>query len=59
MRYDASEYSRPELAWTRRVFSQNQMLIWDRTFYDPEQRKYTVDRYLADVESRLDPSTRS
>ncbi len=55
MRYDASEYSRPELAWTRRVFSQNQMLIWDRTFYDPERRQYTVDRYLADVESRLGP----
>jgi len=53
MRYDGGEYSRPELAWTRRVFSQNQMLIWERTFYDPEQRKYTVDRYLADVESRL------
>ncbi len=55
MRYDAGEYNRPELAWTERVFSQNQLLIWDRTFYDPEQRKYTVDRYLADVESRLGP----
>lgn len=55
MRYDGREYSRPELAWTRRVFSQNQMLVWERTFYDPEQRKYTVDRYLADVESRLGP----
>ena len=55
MRYDDSEYSRSELAWTRRVFSQNQMLIWERTFYDPEQRRYTVDRYLADVESRLGP----
>jgi formylglycine-generating enzyme required for sulfatase activity len=55
MRYDAGEYDRPELAWTRRVFSQNQMLVWDRTFYDPEQRQYTVDRYLADVESRLGP----
>jgi len=55
MRYDAREYDRPELSWTRRVFSQNQMLIWDRTFYDPERRQYTVDRYLADVESRLGP----
>jgi formylglycine-generating enzyme required for sulfatase activity len=55
MRYDSSEYDRPELAWTRRVFSQNQMLVWDRTFYDPERRAYTVDRYLADVESRLGP----
>ena len=55
MRYDGSEYERPELAWTRRVFSQSQMLVWDRTFYDPGQRRYTVDRYLADVESRLGP----
>lgn len=55
MRYDGREYERPELLWTRRVFSQNQMLVWDRTFYDPEQRRYTVDRYLADVEARLGP----
>jgi formylglycine-generating enzyme required for sulfatase activity len=55
MRYDGREYDRPELQWTRRVVSQNQMLVWDRTFYDPERRAYTVDRYLADVESRLGP----
>lgn len=55
LRYDASEYSRPELTWTQRVFSQNQMLVWDRTFYDPEKREYTVERYLADVEGRLGP----
>ena len=55
MRYDGREYERPELLWTRRVFSQNQMLVWDRTFYDPDQRRYTVDRYLAGVESRLGP----
>lgn len=55
MRYDSAEYDRPGLLWTRRVFSQNQMLVWDRTFYDPERRTYTVDRYLSDVESRLGP----
>jgi hypothetical protein len=55
MRYDGAAYDHPELLWTRRVFSQNQMLVWDRTFYDPERRAYTVDRYLADVESRLGP----
>ncbi len=31
------------------------VLIWDRTFYDPEKRQYTVDRFLADVESRFGP----
>ena len=55
LRFDSSEYSRPELAWTQRVFSQVQMLIWDRTFYDPDKREYTVDRFLADIESRLGP----
>ena len=55
MRYDGHEYERPELLWTRRVFSQNQMLVWERTFYDPDQRRYTVDRYLADFESRMGP----
>jgi formylglycine-generating enzyme required for sulfatase activity len=55
LRYDGSEYDRPELAWTQRVFSQDQMLIWDRTFYDPEKHEYTVDRFLADVEHRIGP----
>ncbi len=55
LRFDNSEYSRPELAWTQRVFSQVQMLIWDRTFYDPEKREYTVDRFLGDIEGRLGP----
>ncbi len=55
LRYDGSEYARPEIAWTQRVFSQVQMLIWDRTFYDPDKGEYTVDRFLADVESRLGP----
>jgi gamma-glutamyl hercynylcysteine S-oxide synthase len=55
LRFDNSEYTRPELAWTQRVFSQVQMLIWDRTFYDPDKREYTVDRFLADIESRLGP----
>jgi formylglycine-generating enzyme required for sulfatase activity len=55
LRYDGSVYARPELAWTRKVFSQVQMLIWDRTFYDPEKGEYTVDRFLADVEGRMGP----
>ncbi len=55
LRFDNSEYTRPELAWTQRVFSQVQVLIWDRTFYDPDKREYTVDRFLADIEGRLGP----
>ena len=37
LRYDGSQYDRPELAWTQQVFSQVQLLIWDRRLYDPEQ----------------------
>ncbi len=53
LRYDGSEYNRLELAWTQRVFSQDQLLIWDRTFYDPEKGEYTVDRFLTHIEGRF------
>jgi hypothetical protein len=36
LRYDGSQYDRPELAWTQQVFSQVQLQIWDRNFCDPE-----------------------
>jgi formylglycine-generating enzyme required for sulfatase activity len=55
LRYDDAEYKRPELAWTQHVFSQVQLLIWDRTFYDPEMGEYTVDRFLDDTERRIGP----
>ncbi len=55
LRYDGSQYDRPELAWTQQIFSQVQLLIWDRTFYDPETGEYTVDRFLADTETRIGP----
>ena len=54
-RYDGSEYTRPELAWTQKVFSQVQMLIWERDFYDPEKGEYTVDRFLSEVQGRIGP----
>jgi iron(II)-dependent oxidoreductase len=54
-RYDDAQFHRPEFAWTQHVFSQVQLLIWDRSFYDPEKREYTVDRFLSDTEKRLGP----
>lgn len=54
-RYSASEYTRPELAWTQHVFSQVQLLIWDRSFYDPEKGDYSVDRFLSETEGRIGP----
>ncbi|HUL34123.1 MAG TPA: SUMF1/EgtB/PvdO family nonheme iron enzyme [Candidatus Eisenbacteria bacterium] len=55
LRMDESDYSNPELAWTRRTFSQVQLLVWDRTIYDPETRQYTPENFLAETESRLGP----
>src|SRR3982751_3474929 len=50
--YNGSEYDRPELKWTQSSFVQPQMMIEDRYFYDPGAGKYTVDRYLDDLEKR-------
>jgi iron(II)-dependent oxidoreductase len=50
--YDGSEYGRPELRWTQSSFIQPQMMIHDRYFYDPLAGRYTVDRYLDDLDKR-------
>jgi formylglycine-generating enzyme required for sulfatase activity len=50
--YDGSEYSRPELAWAQRSFIQPQVMVEERYLYDPVAGKYTVDRYLDDLEAR-------
>jgi len=50
--YDADRYTSPALKWTQSSFIQPQMMVHDRFFYDPVQHKYTVDRYLDDVEKR-------
>ncbi|HZR56584.1 MAG TPA: hypothetical protein VFA74_06905, partial [Terriglobales bacterium] len=55
LRYDGSQFARPELEWTQHVFSQVQLLIWDRRLYDPEKREYTVNRFLDDTENRIGP----
>jgi formylglycine-generating enzyme required for sulfatase activity len=55
LRYDGSQYDRPDLQWTQHIFSQVQLLIWDRNFYDPEKGEYTVDRFLSETESRIGP----
>jgi iron(II)-dependent oxidoreductase len=50
--YSGSEYDRPELKWTQSSFMQPQMMVEDRYFYDPVACKYTVDRYLDDLDRR-------
>ncbi len=52
IRYDGSQYGRPELAWAQRSFIQPQVMVEERYLYDPLAGKYTVDRYLDDLEAR-------
>ncbi|HEY1160352.1 MAG TPA: SUMF1/EgtB/PvdO family nonheme iron enzyme, partial [Terracidiphilus sp.] len=50
--YDPSRYSLPALQWTQSSFIQPQLMVHDRYFYDPVAGRYTVDRYLDDLEKR-------
>ncbi len=50
--YDGSRYTLPQLTWTQSSFFQPQMMVQDRYFYDPIAHRYTVERYLDDLEKR-------
>jgi formylglycine-generating enzyme required for sulfatase activity len=45
-------YSRPELKWTQSSFIQPQSMVEDRFFYDPATRRYTIGRFLDDLDRR-------
>ena len=55
LHYTSSQYDRAELEWTQHIFSQVQVLIWDRSLYDPERSEYTVERFLSETERRIGP----
>ena len=50
--FDPARYSLSSLTWTQSSFIQPQMMAQDRSFYDPVQGKYKVDRYLDDLDKR-------
>ena len=50
--FDDALYRRPELQWAQRNFVHALMMVEDRYFYDPVAGRYTVDRYLDDLERR-------
>jgi gamma-glutamyl hercynylcysteine S-oxide synthase len=50
--FDSWRYSLPALQWAPSSFMQPQMMVHDRYFYDPVAGKYTVDRYLDDLDKR-------
>ncbi|MDR3792164.1 MAG: SUMF1/EgtB/PvdO family nonheme iron enzyme, partial [Terracidiphilus sp.] len=47
-----ARYQIPALQWTQSSFIQPQLMVHDRFFYDPVAGRYTVDRYLDDLEKR-------
>lgn len=50
--YSGKRYAEPALQWTESSFIQPQMMVEDRYVYDPVSGKYTVDRYLKDLNER-------
>ena len=50
--YSDARYDLPALKWTQSSFMQPQMMVEDRYFYDPVAHRYTVDRYLDDLQQR-------
>jgi formylglycine-generating enzyme required for sulfatase activity len=50
--YDGALYRNPALQWTQSSFIQPQTMVHDRYLYDPVSQKYTVERYVADLEKR-------
>jgi formylglycine-generating enzyme required for sulfatase activity len=50
--YDGARYDLQAFQWTQSSFFQPQMMVEDRYFYDPVAHRYTVDRYLDDLEKR-------
>jgi iron(II)-dependent oxidoreductase len=52
LNYDDAQYARPELLWGQSSFIQPQAMVEDRFFYDPIAGRYTVERFLADLNER-------
>jgi iron(II)-dependent oxidoreductase len=50
--FDDALYRDPELTWAQSNFVHALLMVEDRYFYDPDTRRYTVDRYLDDLEAR-------
>jgi len=52
LNYQDSGYLKTGVLWAKKCFIFAQMMVEDRYFYDPIQRKYTVRRYLEDLKKR-------
>jgi iron(II)-dependent oxidoreductase len=52
MGYDDGEYRRPEFEWVKRNFISPQVMVEERTLFDVTQNRWTVGKYLDDLEAR-------
>jgi len=52
LKYNDREYRRPQLNWIKTCFMYAQVMAHDRYLYNPVTGKYTVARYLNDLEKR-------
>lgn len=52
MGYDDAEYRRPEFKWAQSNFIAPQVMVEERTLFDVGQNRWTVDRYLDDLDAR-------
>src|ERR1700749_2078435 len=50
--YSSRETDRTDRKWAQSSFIQPQMMVEDRFFYDPVAGRYTVDKYLDDLDKR-------
>lgn len=50
--FDDTLYRHPDLVWAQANFVHTLLMVEDRYFYDPDTGRYTVDRYLDDLEAR-------
>jgi formylglycine-generating enzyme required for sulfatase activity len=53
--YHDDLYAGDEVSWSRLILTQDQLLVWDRSLYDPIAGRYTIDRALAEIERRFGP----
>jgi len=50
--FSGTRYEDPRLQWAQRAFIQPQVMVEDRFLYDPVASRYTVDRFLDDLQKR-------
>ncbi len=53
--YHDDLYRQGALDWAQHIFTQAQLLAWDRSLYDPVKGEYTADRALAGLTARFGP----